>query len=89
MDFVIKVKTQIVGQLWLFLIDQDYFSGILMAEIEIDSSRSAVVATTHLQAPTGGNRVKAELKIILKWLLMVTNNREMVISYNLYGFVIK
>jgi len=41
--------------------------GILMAEIEIDSSRSAVVATTHLQAPTGGNRVKASDARCAQW----------------------
>ena len=30
-----------------------------MAEIELDSNRSAIVSTSHLQAATGGNRVKA------------------------------
>jgi len=41
--------------------------GILMAEIEIDSNRSAIVATTHLQAPTGGNRVKASDARCAQW----------------------
>ena len=43
------------------------FLGILMAEIEIDSTRSAVVATTHMQAPTGGNRVKASDARCAQW----------------------
>ena len=38
-----------------------------MAEIEIDSNRSAIVATTHLQAPTGGNRVKASDARCAQW----------------------
>jgi len=41
--------------------------GILMAEVEIDSTRSAVVCTTHLQKPTGGNKVKASDARCSQW----------------------
>ena len=62
-----------------------------MAEIEIDSFRSAVIATTHLQAPTGGNRVKASDARCAQWDMIqssldqfkaeiATNDRKIVIE---------
>ena len=59
-DFVIKVHS--------FSIDTQStkISGILMAEIAIDSKRSALVANTHLQAPIG-NKIEASDARCAQW----------------------
>ena len=41
--------------------------GLLLAEIKLSETKSAIVANTHMQAPTGGCRIKASKARSKQW----------------------
>ena len=48
---------------------EDGFSnkGVLLAEVLLGENKAAIVATTHMQAPTGGCRIKASNARSTQW----------------------
>ena len=41
--------------------------GVLLAEVLLGGNKAAIVATTHMQAPTGGYRIKASNARSTQW----------------------